>query len=227
MRYLLLCLLTLPVLTSMAAAADAPWIEGVHYFAVEPAQPTQVPPGKVEVVEIFSYACPACNAFYPAIDKLRAALPKQARLSYLPASWHPEEDWPTFQRAFFAAQSLGLVERTHDAVFDAIWKTGELAIMDPRTNRPKAMMPTVIDVAKFYARKTGVKPEAFVDAAHSFSVDARMREADPQIRAYQADATPTVIVDGRYRVTPQSAGGDDAFIRLVNYLVALRIAHRP
>src|SRR5258706_2394923 len=203
MRYLLLWFLCLAALNSVAAA-DAPWIEGQHYFRVEPAQPTQVPPGKVEVVEIFSYACPACNAYYPVMDKLRAALPKQARLSYLPASWHPEEDWQTFQRAFFAAQSLGLVERTHDAVFDAIWKTGELAIMDPVTHVPRASMPTVVDVAKFYAQKTGVKPEAFVSAAHSFSVDAHMREADAQIRAYQVEGTPTVLVAGKYRVTRQS-----------------------
>jgi thiol:disulfide interchange protein DsbA len=225
MRYLLLWLLSLPALSSVAAAADAPWVEGVHYFLVDPVQPTQVAAGKVEVVEIFSYACPVCNAFYPVMDQLKAALPKQAHLSYLPASWHPEEDWPTFQRAFFAAQSLGLVERTHDAVFDAIWKTGELAIMDPVTHVPKALMPTVVDVAKFYARKTGVKPEAFLDAAHNFSVDARLREADAQIRAYQADGTPTVIVDGKYRVTPQSAGGSEPFIRLVKWLVAQRIAH--
>jgi thiol:disulfide interchange protein DsbA len=227
MRYLLLWLLSLPAFCSVAVAADAPWVEGVHYFLVDPVQPTQVPAGKVEVVEIFSYACPACNAFYPVMDQLKAALPKQARLSYLPASWHPEEDWPTFQRAFFAAQSLGLIERTHDAVFDAIWKTGELAIMDPVTHVPKALMPTVVDVAKFYARKTGTKPEAFVSAAHTFSVDARLREADAQIRAYQADSTPTVIVDGKYRVTPLSAGGDEPFIRLVKWLVAQRIAHHP
>src|SRR5258706_2904544 len=227
MRSLLLWFLSLPALCSAAVAADAPWVEGLHYFLVDPVQPTQVPPGKVEVVEIFSYACPACNAFYPVIVKLKAALPKQARLSYLTASWHPEEDWPTFQRAFFAAQSLGLIERTHDAVFDAIWKTGELAIMDPVTHVPKALMPTVVDVAKFYARKSGIKPEAFVSAAHTFSVDARLREADAQVRAYQADSTPTGIVDGKYRVTPQSAGGDEPFIRLVKWLVAQRIAHHP
>jgi len=225
MRYLLLWLLSLASLSPVAGAADAPWIEGQHYFRVEPAQPTQVAPGKVEVVEIFSYACPACNAYYPVMDKLKAALPKPAHLSYLPASWHPEEDWQTFQRAFFAAQSLGLVERTHGAVFDAIWKTGELAIMDPVSKRPKTMMPTIIDVAKFYARTTNVKAAAFVDAAHNFSVDTRMREADAQIRAYQPDGTPTVIIDGRYRLTPQTAGGEEPFVHLVTWLVAQRIAH--
>jgi thiol:disulfide interchange protein DsbA len=214
-------------LVTVPAAAETHWVEGQHYFLVEPAQATHAPPGKVEIIEVFSYACPACNVFYPVIDKLRAALPKQAQLSYLPAAWHPEEDWPTFQRAFFAAQSLGLVERTHAAMFDAIWKTGELATMDPATKRPKAFMPTVVDVANFYAQKTAVKPQAFLDAAHSFSVDARMREADAQIRAYQVEGTPTVIVDGKYRVTPQSAGDNESFIRLVNWLVTQKNPHQP
>ena len=141
---------TLLALGSVPVAAETQWIEGQHYFRVEPAQATHAPAGRIEVVEVFSYACPACNLFYPVIDQLKAALPKQAHLSYLAASWHPEEDWPTFQRAYFAAQSLGLVERTHEAMFDAIWKSGELATMDPTSRLPKKFMPTVVDVAKFY-----------------------------------------------------------------------------
>jgi protein dithiol oxidoreductase (disulfide-forming) len=227
MRHQGLWLAMLFALVTVPAAADTQWVEGQHYFLVAPAQATHAPPGKVEVVEVFSYACPACNLFYPVIAQLKAALPKQAQLSYLPASWHPEEDWPTFQRAYFAAQALGLVERTHEALFDAIWKTGELATMDPATKLPKAFMPTVVDVAKFYAQRTGLKPQAFLDAAHSFSVDARMRDADAQIRAYQVDATPTVIVDGKYRVTPRSAGDNESFIRLVKWLVTQQIDHHP
>jgi thiol:disulfide interchange protein DsbA len=227
MRHQGLWLAAFSAFASVSAAAETLWVEGQHYFLVQPAQATSAPPGKVEVIEVFSYGCPACNAFYPVMAQLKAALPKQAQLSYLPASWHPEEDWPTFQRAYYAAQSLGLAERTHEAMFDAVWKTGELATMDPTTKRPKAFMPTVVDVANFYARKTGVKPQAFLDAAHSFSVDARMREADAQIRAYQADMTPTVIVAGKYRVTPQSAGDDKSFILLVKWLVMQQSsAHR-
>jgi len=200
--------------------AQAPWQEGVHYFRVQPPQPTTVAPGKVEVVEVFSYACPACNLFYPIIDKLKAQLPARAQLVYLPAAWHPEEDWKTFQRGYFAAQTLGLVDRTHDAVFDAIWKTGELATMDPVTHRPKQQMPTIVDVANFYARAGGVKADDFLAAAHSFGVDASMRQADAQIEAYEADQTPTIIVNGRFRLTPRSAGGNDQFIELVKWLVA-------
>ena len=224
MRSVLLSLAALFLLIPLAPAAT-PWVEGQHYFEVRPAQATNVPHGKVEIVEVFSYACPACNVYYPVIERLKAALPPYAQLKYLPASWHPEEDWKTFQRAFFAAQSMGLVERTHTVVFDAIWKSGELAIMDKESGRPRTNMPTIADCARFYAAHTGGTAEAFLAAAQSFSVDAKMRQADNQIRAYQADQTPTLIVNGKYRVTPASAGGNDQLISLVKWLVERENTH--
>jgi thiol:disulfide interchange protein DsbA len=224
-----LLLLAVLLLTAIPTVrAETAWIEGEHYFLVDPVQPTEVAHGKVEVVEVFSYACPACNLFYPVIDQVKAALPANAQLRYLPASWHPEEDWKTFQRAFFAAQALGLVERTHEKVFDAIWKSGELATMDRSTNRPKQAMPTLVDAAAFYGRLAGVSTDDFLTAAHSFAVDAKMREADAQIRAYGVDATPSLVINGRYRLTPRSAGGNDQFIALTKWLVAKEAArHQP
>src|SRR4029077_3451668 len=138
---------------------------------------------------------------------------------FLPASWHTEEDWKVFQRAYFAALSLGIAERTHEKIFDAIWKTRELAIIDPATNQIKDPLPSLADVARYYEAVAKLKPGEFLAAAHSFSVDAQMREADAQIRAYQVDETPSVVVNGKYRVTGRSAGGNDQFIALVQWLV--------
>ncbi|MGH8252818.1 MAG: thiol:disulfide interchange protein DsbA/DsbL [Steroidobacteraceae bacterium] len=203
--------------TSVARAAS-PWIEGQHYFLVNPAQPTVVAPGKVEVLEVFSYACPACDHFYPLIDKVKAALPAaRVQWRFLPASWHPEEDWKVFQRAYFAALSLGIADKMHDRVFDAVWKTGELATMDGKNM--KSPLPSLADVAQFYEREAKLKPGEFLGAAHSFSVDAQMRQADEQIRQYRADTTPTLIINGTYRLTPGTAGGEDQFIALAKWLV--------
>ena len=107
-------LVSLLALAASAAWADPTWKEGEHYFRVQPAQPTAVAAGKIEVVEVFSYACPACNQFYPTINKLKATLPPKVQWRFVPASWHVEEDWKVFQRAYFAADSLGIAERTHD-----------------------------------------------------------------------------------------------------------------
>jgi protein dithiol oxidoreductase (disulfide-forming) len=212
-------LVSLLGMVASAAFADTNWKEGENYFRLQPAQPTSVAAGKIEVVEVFSYACPACNMFYPTINKLKAALPARVQWRFVPASWHVEEDWKVFQRAYFAADSLGIAERTHDKVFDAIWKTGELAIMDYSTHQMKDPLPSLADVAKWYEGVAKLKPGEFLAASHSFSVDAHMREADAQIHAYQVDGTPSVVVNGKYRVTPSSAGGNDQFIALVQWLV--------
>src|SRR5271155_1086860 len=95
-----------------AATGTPTWTEGVNYFLIVPARPTALPAGKVEVTEVFSYACPACNAFQPTMHKLKQSLPANAVIDYLPASFNPSEDWPMFQLAFCTAQTLGVAEQT-------------------------------------------------------------------------------------------------------------------
>jgi protein dithiol oxidoreductase (disulfide-forming) len=235
MRRQLPLLLGLPLLGSLALGSlllsSAPaaygataWVQGSNYFLIEPAQTPDVAAGKVEVTEVFSYACPACNRFYPVVDRLRAALPANAELDYVAAAFNTSEDWPMFQRAYYTAQLLDIDKRTHDAMFDAVWKTGELAIIDPSSRRIKSPAPTIQDAARFYARVAGVKPETFVATAASFGVDVKIRQADQLIRTELIDQTPTIVVDGKYRVTVGSAGGDDQLIELVKWLVAQQSA---
>ncbi|MDB6086444.1 MAG: protein-disulfide isomerase [Gammaproteobacteria bacterium] len=206
------------VVSSMTHAA-AVWTEGKHYFLVSPARPTSVPPGKVEVTEVFSYGCPACNLFVPVMHELKQALGANAVLAYVPASFNPSEDWPMFQVAFCAAQALGVAEQTHDAMFDAVWKTGELAIINPATQRIKDPLPTLEDAAHFYNRHAGVPIDKFLSTAKSFAVDTKVRGAEDAIRAYGVDRTPTIIVNGKYRLQVESAGGTDRLIELVKWLV--------
>jgi len=197
-------------------AAD--WKAGEHYSVI-PTQRTNVPAGKVEVMEVFSYGCPACNQFRPIIKKLKAELPANAQLVYLPASWNTSEAWPLFQRAYLTAQSLGIADKAHDAMYDAIWTTGELAVTDPVTHRPKSKLPSIEDVARFYQRVAGVKPENFVAASKSFSVDLKMRQADSQITAMQVSGTPALVVAGKYRLNNDNLTTDN-MIALINFLVA-------
>jgi thiol:disulfide interchange protein DsbA len=202
------------------AQAETSWQEGKHYFLLRPAQPT-VTPGKIEVTEVFSYGCPACDRFYPIADRLKASLPSNAQMVFLPASFIPSEDWPMFQRAYFAAQELGIADKTHDQMFDAVWKTNELAVVDPGTQRLKNPPPSIADAAKFYARVGGVKVQDFINTANSsFSVDKNMRQADARIKALGVDSTPTIVVNGKYRLDVGSAGGYEELVQLVKWLVA-------
>ena len=215
----LLALLGLVLLSVPALAQTPTWTEGQNYFLIQPPQPSNAPAGKVEVTEVFSYACPACNQFYPVMDRLKATLPGNASVDYVAAAFNPAEDWPVFQRGFYTAQLLGVAERTHDAMFDAVWKSGELAVVDPVTHRLRNPVPTIEDLADWYHRVAGVDKQHFLATAHSFSVDVKIRQANALVLAYQADSTPTLVVNGKYRLTPGSAGGYNQTIELVKYLV--------
>jgi len=204
---------------------DGKWVEGKDYFRIDPAQPKAVATDKIEVVEVFSYACPACNSFHIAMDQIEKSLPADAVVHYLPAAFRPDENWPLYQRAFYAAEALGVRAKTQDAMFDATWKTGETATYDLSTGRPKpkGAWPTIEDIAKFYA-KHGVDPKEFVAVANSFSVNTKMKQADDLIKAYGVPGTPTIVVDGKYRFSPSDVGTVQRAIELTQWLVAKEAA---
>jgi thiol:disulfide interchange protein DsbA len=195
------------------------WVEGKHYFAIRPAVRTSVPAGKIEVAEAFSYGCPACAAFHPYEKQLKAALPGNAQLVYMHASFNAAESWPMFQRAYLTAQTLGIADKTHDALLDAIWKTGELAVADQQTRRLKNPQPTLEQVAKFYARTAGIKGDQFMSASKSFAVETAINRTEAWLRSARIDSTPTLVVNGKYRLTVSSAGGVKEMFALIDYLV--------
>lgn len=221
-----------PADSTSAAAKPAPapfvdtgkWVEGKNYFLIDPPQPTGHP-GKIEVTEVFSYGCPACNAFHSTVDRIARSLPAGAVMNYLSASFRPDENWPMYQRAFYAAQALGLVAKTQDAMFDATWNTGEMATYNLQSGQPKprAAWPTIEDAAKFYA-KYGVSRKEFLAVAKSFAVNTKMKRADDLMKAYGVDSTPTIVVNGKYRFTTASAGGYPQTIELTQWLVAKEAA---
>jgi protein dithiol oxidoreductase (disulfide-forming) len=208
-------LVTLLPTTGMAQQ----WVEGKHYFAIKPAVRTSVPAGKIEVAEAFSYGCPACFAFHPYAKQLKGVLPGNAQLVYMHASFNAAESWPMFQRAYLTAQALGIADKTHDALLDAVWKTGELAVADQQTRRLKNPQPTLEQVAKFYARTAGIKEDQFMSTSKSFAVETAINRTEAWLRAARIDSTPTIVVNGKYRLTVSSAGGVNEMFALIDYLV--------
>jgi thiol:disulfide interchange protein DsbA len=203
---------------------DGKLVEGKHYFRIDPAQPTSTP-GKIEVTEVFSYGCPACFQFHGVVDEIQKSLPKGTVMTYTPAAFRPDENWPLLQRAYLTARAFGVDKQSHDAMFDAVFKSGELGMMDQATGKPKSKdaWPTIEDVAKFYA-KYGVKPDEFVGTANSFTINTQMKRSDELIRAYEVDSTPTIVVNGKYRFTPITAGGYPQAAELTQWLVSKEAA---
>ena len=92
-------------------------------------------------------------------------------------------------------------------------------MVDLQTNRIKTPKPTIEDVAKFYAGRGGVTADQFVQAAKSFSVEARMKQSDGLVKAYQVSGTPTLVVAGKYRIENSLLSGNNDFIDLIRFLI--------
>jgi len=204
---------------------DGKWVEGKHYVRIEPVQAKVTNTDKVEVTEVFSYGCPACNQFHPTMNKLVQELPGNAVVAYLPASFMPQENWPMLQRAFLTAQALGVADKANDAMYDAVWKTEELTALTPggRGLKPASALPTLDDAAKVYA-KYGADPKEFAAVANSFAINTKVKRSDDLLKAYGIEETPTIVIDGKYRFTARSAGGYEQVIELTKFLVAKEAA---
>jgi len=215
--------------TAPAAAAtpfvdDGKWVEGKDYFRIEPAQPKWTSTDKIEVVEAFSYGCPACNAYHTTMNQLVKELPSNAVVTFMPASFMPQENWVTLQRAYLTAQALGVADKANDAIYDAVWTTRELSSMNPSGSglKPREALPTIADIAKVYA-KFGADPKEFVAVSDSFAVNTKMKRADELMKAYGVEGTPTLVIDGKYRVNPLKVGMPQS-IELTKWLVAKEAA---
>lgn len=195
-------LLVLAWLPGTALAGDPPQA-GRDYVEIPGGKPWAARQGRIEVAEVFGYSCPHCAHFEPLLRQWQARQARDVDLVAVPAVFGGP--WDTWARAFFAASDLGLLSRTHAAVFAAIHDNGQL----PRN-------PAAQELAGFYSRY-GVDADRFRAAMAGPKVEARMAQARDFAVASGLEGTPTLIVNGRYRVN--AATFEDA-LRITDWLVA-------
>jgi thiol:disulfide interchange protein DsbA len=181
-------------------------VPGTDYVLIQGGQPFDPLDGKIEVVEVFGYVCPACNAFQSSVRAWKAKLPADVRVTYVPALFGP--DWVPYAHAFYAAESLGLVDRTHDAVYEAIHAKNSLP--------GEGDKPTAAPIAAFYSQY-GVTAEQFTNAMNSFAINGKLNKARQFAVRSQISGTPSLIVNGKYLVKGRNW---DDMLRIADHLIA-------
>jgi len=173
--------------------------EGVHYERVVPAQPTSTV-GKVEVLELFWYGCPHCFRFEPYIDRWLKKVPENVQFVRMPGVFR--SSWENHARAFYTAQLLGVFDKVHEPLFNAI-------------HVKKKSVDTMEDLRDFFAEHAGVDKNKFIKTFKSFAVETRLKRAKTMGSRYAVRGVPAVIVNGKYRVP----GGSAESIKIINYLI--------
>lgn len=205
-RWLRRCFLAIALLPLACSAqtASAPYQEGKQYARVKQSiAPADAK--RVTVEEFFWYGCPHCFAADPAVDAWKAKKPDYVDFQRVPNTLgRPEGE--VHARAFYIAETLGVLDKTHTPLFAAI-------------HQRHLPMARLEDIRKLYGDVAGVKPDDFDRATSSFMVDSRLRRADQLARTYQLTSVPTIVVGGQYVTNATMGGGTDKMMAVVSFLV--------
>ena len=181
-------------------------VAGTDYVEIAGGQPFEPGTGRIEVVEVFGYTCPHCASFEPIVQSWKAKLPADVKFTAVAAPFGGY--WVPYAKAFYTAQSMGLLDKTHDAMFRAIHLERSLPIQP---------LPTNEQIAAFYA-KHGANPQEFASTMASFATDAKLKRAQQWIQRAGVESTPTLVVNGKYRVVGGSSHEES--LRIAEHLIA-------
>jgi len=185
------------------------WKPGQNYVPLVPAQPTSVGPGKVEVVEVFWYACPHCYALEPFVQTYLKNKPEYVEFVRVPVMWGPVHR--AHARLFFVLESLGRKD-LHSKVFDTIHKEQNMLVGNDDVATKKA--------ERDFAVANGVKGEDFDKAWDSFTVNSALQRAQQLTERYHVDGVPLIVINGKYETDVGKAGGSGQLLQLINDLAA-------
>ena len=193
--------LSLTLFTGVTWAANSE--EVFAYQEITPSVPTSSG-DKIEVVEMFWYGCPHCYAFEPDLNAWKKKLPKDVAFVRVPAIFNPK--WEFHARVYYTAEVLGVLDKVHTPMFDAIHKE----------HKP---MDEPAEVAELFA-KYGIDKDLFNRTFYSFAVNSKVNWARHLTQAYGIDGVPTMIVQGKYRTSASLAGGHKEVLEVVDGLIA-------
>jgi len=134
-------------------------------------------PARVVVVEFFWYGCPHCYAFEPYLRQWLETKPDYVEFHLIPGVLNKK--WIPHAKAYFVAQKLGVVDKIHDRLFDAIHKQ-KRKIMDEESLRSFFM-------------EQGIDGEEFSRIYNSPETGRLVQQAYETAMNYQVSSIPTVL----------------------------------
>ncbi len=196
--FILLLNLSLVSFVAHAAMQDPPYEKITPPVAVEQD-------GKLEVVELFWYTCPHCYYFEDHVSAWKKNLPEDVAFIQVPAVFGSGRGHELAQ-VFYAAKTLGVFDKVHKPIFNAI-------------HNEKQRLQSLDDFYPIFAKTTDVSKDDFSQAANSFSVDMQVRNAQRLTTKYAITAVPSVVVQGKYRLTSEMTDGYENMFKVINNLL--------
>jgi thiol:disulfide interchange protein DsbA len=185
------------------------WKAGQNYDPLVPAQPTNVGPGKVEVVEVFWGGCPHCAALEPFIQSWLKNKPAYIEFVRVPVMWGPAHR----AHALMALNRQDLIQK----MFDAIVNQHQMLFAANDEDTLKAQQA--------FAKENGISAEDYAKAYNSFTVNSNLQRAEQLTQRYHVEGVPLIVINGKFTSDVAKAGSQSNLIALIDDLAAAEHKH--
>jgi len=145
----------------------------------------------IEMKEFFNFSCGHCYRFLETSKKLKKKYKDKLHHKKYPIYWGNQTPYPSM--AFFIADGLGMEEKFTQDLFDTNFKLN-INVFQPK-------------VIKFLAKDLGIEKE-MTAGMQSPKIKAKAQECLELAKKYNANETPTLIINDVLKVTPSIAKGD-------------------
>ena len=191
---------------SSAALAQGParFVAGKDYIKLDRTVPTDTEAGKIELIEFFWYSCPHCNAFEPTFAEWVKNAPKDVVVRRIPVAFR--DDFAPQQRLFFTLEAMGLLEKMHAKVFQAVH-------VERLTLNTDAGIQTWIE-------KQGVDKTKFADTFKSFGVASKVKRAVQLQNDFKIEGVPSLGVAGKFYIDGTLAGSMERALQVAESMLA-------
>ncbi|MGB7816607.1 MAG: thiol:disulfide interchange protein DsbA/DsbL [Methylotenera sp.] len=185
------------------AFADAPK-QGEQFDAV--AQPISTEnPAKIEVMEIFWYGCIHCYQMETPLNAWVKKLPSDVYFKRMPGL--PNPSWAPMAKAFYAMETLGIAEKLHTPLFEAVHKQ-------------KTLNPTDEKAAiNWVTQQSGLDKLKVEQAFKSFTINTNLNRAAQIFRNSGATGVPSLVIDGKYITSSTMSGGNEQALKVADYII--------
>tara|TARA_B100000745_G_scaffold106887_1_gene68369 strand:+ start:628 stop:1284 length:657 start_codon:yes stop_codon:yes gene_type:complete len=178
------------------------YVAGRHYQILDSPSVTR-DPSKVEVVEVFWFGCNHCYALESYILPWKKTLPKDVDYWKSHATWNPT--LKIHARLFYSAKALGIEDQIVPGAFTAIQREGRFL--------------TGNSELEYFFKGFGVEKEKYLSVSNSFGVNNAVKQADNRMRQWTITGVPTLIVNGKYKVSGTREVGTDRLLDVVDFLI--------
>ncbi len=192
---------SLALLAALAGAARAQMpVPDKEYKLINPPQ-KPANPKKIEVIEFFSYACPHCADFEAPLQDWLKRKPKDVEYKAVPVVFR--DTWKPLAKLYYTLETMGLLDKYHIKVFDAMHKDGQQLFDDQAVIK--------------WAGQQGIDADKFAQVYSSFGIDAKVQRAMAMGRAYGVQFTPALAVNGKYYTGPSMVTGPGGGVDMLRF----------